>query len=71
MTDRKLAVSVEGAAEMMSLAESSVWVEIGANRLRSFKIGRRRLIRVVEIEAYLERRELLATSRRAGLERVV
>lgn len=66
--DRKLAVSVQGAAELMSVAERAVWDEIAANRLRSFKIGRRRLIRVVEVEAYLERRELLAANGRAGLE---
>lgn len=55
----KLAVNVEEAAALMTLAESRVWEEIAANRLRSFKVGRRRLVRVVDIEAYLERRVLL------------
>jgi excisionase family DNA binding protein len=55
----KLAVSVEEAAERISVGRSQVWEEIAANRLRSFKIGRRRLIAVKDLEAYLERRVLL------------
>lgn len=63
----KLAVSVPEAAAIMSLAESTVWEEVGAGRLRSFKVGKRRLIRVASIAAYLEQRELIGMSKRNGL----
>ncbi len=47
---------------MASLSETQIWEEIAAGRLRSFKVGRRRLIRVAALAAYLERREALATT---------
>ena len=59
MTD-KLAVDVKGAADLLSIPARSVWSEIADGRLKSFKIGKRRLIRVAEIMAYTERREVLA-----------
>lgn len=58
--DDKLAVDVIEAARRMSVPERTVWGEIAAERLRSFKVGRHRLIRVADIEAYLERRAALA-----------
>lgn len=58
MTPPKLAVSVKEAAAMVSLPASTIWVEVAENRLRSFKVGRRRLIRVSELEAWVERRAL-------------
>jgi hypothetical protein len=39
---QRLAANVLEAAEFMSVAESTVWDEIRRNRLRSFKLGRRR-----------------------------
>lgn len=61
----KLAVNVEGAAELATLPERTIWREIAANRLRSFKVGKRRLIRVADLSDYLERRSVLAAKERA------
>lgn len=64
----KLAVGPAEAAVLISVPERTVWAEISAGRLKSFKLGKRRLIRVAELDAFVERRELLAnapTSRRA------
>jgi excisionase family DNA binding protein len=58
----KLAVGVEEAAEMIGLSERTVWTEISEGRLRSFKARGRRLIRVRDLEAYLDRRVLLDSS---------
>lgn len=44
---------------MISCPVRTVWDEIAAGRLKSFKLGKRRLIRVAALAAYLERRELL------------
>ena len=59
MTDR-IAVSPEEAAEMVSWTRDGIYVEIAAGRLRSFKAGRRRLIRVAALSEWAERREMLA-----------
>jgi excisionase family DNA binding protein len=56
MTDR-LAVSVPEAATLMSISERTAWTEISEGRLRSFKARGRRLVRVSQIEAYLDRRD--------------
>lgn len=58
MTDA-LAVNVEEAAKLSGLARTTIFREISTGRLRSFKVGKRRLIRVASLNAYLERRELL------------
>lgn len=62
----KLAVGVEEAAEMIGISRSTAWVEIAEGRLRSFKARGRRLVRVSQIEAYLDRRELLTPKREAA-----
>lgn len=51
-----LAVGVRQAAEMLSISERTTWREIDEGRLRSFKARGRRLVRVSQIEAYLDRR---------------
>lgn len=56
----KLAVGMQEAARLSSIPRSGLYGEIKANRLRSFKVGRRRLIRVADLDAYLERRSVLA-----------
>lgn len=61
----KLAVNVQEAAEMASVPEARIWEEIAAGRLRSFKLGKRRLIRVAALDAFLERREALAVTTKA------
>lgn len=56
MTD-SIAVGVRRAAELLDLSERTVWREIDEGRLRSFKARGRRLVRVSQIEAYLDRRD--------------
>ena len=50
-----LAVSPTEAARLMSLGRTKVYELIAAEELKSFKLGSRRLIRVSEIEAFLDR----------------
>ncbi len=45
---------------MISVAERAIYDEIAAGRLPSFKLGKRRLIRVEDLTAFIERRALLA-----------
>lgn len=52
-----LSVSVPEAAGMIGICERTAWTEIAEGRLRSFKARGRRLVRVSQIEAYLDRRE--------------
>lgn len=57
-----LAVGPAEAGRLMGgVPERTVYEEIAAGRLKSFKVGKRRLIRIVDIEAFLERRALLAS----------
>jgi hypothetical protein len=55
----RLAVDVDGAAQLLSWNKTGVWGEIAAGRLRSFKLGRRRLILVADLQAFAERRALI------------
>ena len=59
MTGDLLAVSVEEAARLLSWNETGVWGAIKDGRLRSFKLGKRRLISRAALAAFVERRELL------------
>lgn len=52
-----LSVGVREAASMIGVSERTAWTEIAEGRLRSFKARGRRLVRVSQIEAYLERRD--------------
>lgn len=56
----KLAVGPAEAARLLSWNRNGIYEEIAAGRLKSFKAGKRRLIRVAELAAWAERRELLA-----------
>ncbi|MCH9751493.1 MAG: helix-turn-helix domain-containing protein [Alphaproteobacteria bacterium] len=51
-----LAVSPSEAARIMGLGRTKLYELLSANELKSFKLGARRLIRVSEIEAFLDRR---------------
>jgi excisionase family DNA binding protein len=51
----RLAVSVEEAAEMLSLGRSSIFMLLKEGQLKSVKAGKRRLIPIVELEAFLAR----------------
>lgn len=55
--DTRVAVPVHEAARRLSLAERTAWREIAAGRLRSFKIGRRRLVAVTELAAFVDRQD--------------
>ncbi len=46
---------IDSAAAALSLGRSLVYSEIAAGRLKSIKIGRRRLIAAGEIAAYIAR----------------
>ena len=57
----KLSVGVPEAAEMIGISTRTAWTEIAEGRLRSFKARGRRLVRVSQIEAYLDRRDRTPT----------
>lgn len=59
MTGDVLAVDVAEAARLLSWNETGVWGAIKDGRLRSFKLGKRRLISRAALAAFVERRELL------------
>lgn len=65
--DDRLALDVPAVAERISVPERTVWAEIAAGRLRSFKVGRHRLVRLADLDAYLERRAALAEAPAAPL----
>ncbi len=54
---RKHAHTLEQAAEALGVSRRTVYVEIGAGRLQSFTIGRRRLISDEALHRYVEARE--------------
>jgi excisionase family DNA binding protein len=51
----RLSVGVEEAAEMLGVGRSSVFTLVKDGALKSFKVGKRRLIAVAELQAFLER----------------
>lgn len=51
----RLAVGVEEAADMLGIGRSSVFALMNAGDLKSLKVGKRRLIAVAELRAFLER----------------
>lgn len=50
----KLAVSPAEAAGIMSLGRTKLFALLATGELKSFKLGSRRLIRVSDIEAFLD-----------------
>ncbi|MGC8635251.1 MAG: excisionase family DNA-binding protein [Candidatus Limnocylindrales bacterium] len=52
MPDRLL--SVDEAADALGIGRSRLYEEIGTGRLRSLKVGRRRLVPASAITAYIE-----------------
>jgi len=54
---KRLAVSPDEAAAMLSLGRTKLYELLAANEITSAKIGTRRLIRVAELEAWLAARE--------------
>lgn len=55
--NNRLAVSPSQAAIMVGLGRTKLYEAISSGELPSFKIGARRLIRVEEIDAWLDRLE--------------
>jgi excisionase family DNA binding protein len=51
----RLAVGVEEAAELLGLGRSSVFILMKDGTLKSLKVGKRRLIAMSELEAFLAR----------------
>ncbi len=56
MTER-LAVSVEDAAAMAGVGRTTLYAALGGGALRSLKIGKRRLIRVDALRAWIAAHE--------------
>lgn len=52
---KKLLYDVSEAVEATNLSRSFLFEELGAGRLESLKVGRRRLIPAAALEAYVER----------------
>lgn len=52
-----LAVGPAEAARMVGLGKTRIYEEIGSGKLRSFRLGRRRMIPIVALEAWLAARE--------------
>ncbi len=55
--DPQLAFSVDAAARMLSVSRRHIYDLFELGELSSFTSGRRRLIRMGALEAYIERRE--------------
>ena len=52
--DPKLAYSIEEAAEMLSIKRDSLYELLNTNKLRSFKVGARRLIARRHLEEFID-----------------
>lgn len=55
MKQARLAVSPAEAARMAGIGRTKLYQLMGAGEIASLKLGSRRLIRVSEIEAFLDR----------------
>ncbi len=56
----RLAYSVPEAAEALRLSTPHIWREIARGHLASVKVGRRRLVTIEDLEAYLDARRVPA-----------
>jgi excisionase family DNA binding protein len=52
---QRLSVSVEEAAELLSIGRSSVFALVKEGLLHSVKVGKRRLITLDELRSFLDR----------------
>jgi len=55
--DSRLAVSPTDAARLAGIGRTKLYEALGSGALSSFKIGSRRLVRIAEIDAWLQRLE--------------
>ena len=56
-TNERIAVSVEDAAAMAGVGRTTLYAALGDGSLRSLKIGKRRLIRVESLKAWITAHE--------------
>ena len=56
-TTERLAASVEDPAAMAGVGRTTLYTALGAGSLRSLKIGKRRLIRVEALKAWIAAHE--------------
>lgn len=52
--DQPIAVSVPRASRMAGVSARRIWTAIAARDLRSLKLGRRRLVRLADLDRWLE-----------------
>ena len=52
---QKLAVTIQEACELLSVSRTTIYYEMQMGRLNTFRIGRRRLVQVSEINRWLEK----------------
>ncbi|NQW09430.1 MAG: helix-turn-helix domain-containing protein [Alphaproteobacteria bacterium] len=57
MTTERVAVSVEDAAAMAGIGRTTIYAALGSGTLPSLKIGKRRLIRVEALKAWIASHE--------------
>lgn len=54
---RPLAVSPADAARLLGIGRTRLYEELGSGGIPSFQLGRRRLIRIAALEAWMAARE--------------
>lgn len=59
----RIAVSIEEAAEMVGIGRSTLYGKLSAGELPSMKIGKRRLIRVDALNAWVAEQEAASSPR--------
>jgi excisionase family DNA binding protein len=66
-TVERLAVSVERAATMAGVGRTTLYAALSAGSLQSLKIGKRRLIKVQALEAWINAHEIVERSVAGGV----
>ena len=56
-TPRPMALSPAEAARLAGVGRTTLYIALGTGELKSFKIGRRRIIRIDALEDWLKRLE--------------
>lgn len=58
----KVSCSIEEAGEATSLSRNALYRAIAANEIRTFKIGRRRMVSALALQEFIARKEREATA---------
>lgn len=58
----KLSYSIEEAGEATSLSRNTLYRAIAANEIRTFKIGRRRMVSELALREFIAKKEREATA---------